>query len=309
MHRTGARSILVLLAGALHLLVGCHAPVRTAPAMLEVATPGVTGRLLRHEALASRQVAPRNIDVWLPPGYDNDTTRRYPVLYMHDGQNLFDPASSYGGIDWGVDETMTRLIAERHVRAAIVVGIWNTPARFHEYMPQKAATGLMVTTGVDGFAAIAAPDLRGDAYLRFLVDELKPFIDRQYRTLPGRDDTVVMGSSMGGLISLYAIAEYPGIYGAAGSVSTHWPAGDGAMVGWFTAHLPDPRTHRLYFDHGTATLDATYAPYQSRMDAALHAAGYEPGRAWVTRRFEGAAHHERAWRARVEVPLRFLLGE
>lgn len=301
--------ILSLLAGALSLLTGCHTPVRIAPTARGIVAPGVTGTLLRHEAFASRHVASRNVDVWLPPDYEDAPARRYPVLYMHDGQNLFDPASSYGGIEWGIDETMSRLIDERSVRAAIVVGIWNTPARFQEYMPQKAVAGPTVATGVDGFPPIATPDLRSDAYLRFLVEELKPFIDSEYRTRPGRNDTAVIGSSMGGLISLYAIAEYPGVYGAAGGVSTHWPAGDGAMVDWFAAHLPDPRTHRLYFDHGTATLDATYAPYQAQMDAALRAAGYRTERLWITRRFDGAAHDERAWGARVEVPLRFLLGD
>lgn len=302
--------ITILLALALPVLASCsQAPIRDADGAREVLAPGVTGRLLRYDAFASRDVAPRDIDVWLPPGYGSDPVRRYPVLYMHDGQNLFDPASSYAGVDWGIDETMTRLIAEGRVRAAIVVGVWNSPARFAEYMPQKAAAGAMVATGVEGYAPIPTGDLRADAYLRFLVEELKPFIDDHYRTLPGRDDTFVMGSSMGGLVSLYAVAEYPQIYGGVGAVSTHWPAGDGATVDWFAAHLPDPRTHRLYFDHGTATIDAAYAPYQARMDAALRAAGYDDGRNWISRRFEGAAHDERAWRTRVEIPLRFLLGE
>lgn len=309
--RRGQRSLVPILLALVLPVLACssHAPARDAAVAREIRAPGVTGRLLRYDAFASLKVAPRNIDVWLPPGYDRDPARRYPVLYMHDGQNLFDPASSYGGIDWGIDETMTRLVAGGRVRPAIVVGIWNTPARFSEYMPQQAITGPTVAAGVDGIAPIAAGDLHADLYLHFMVEELKPFIDDHYRTLPGSGDTFVMGSSMGGLISLYALAEYPRVFGGAGAVSTHWPAGDGAMVDWFAAHLPDPGAHRLYFDHGTATLDAAYAPYQSRMDAALRAAGYEEGRNWTTRRFEGAAHDERAWRARVEVPLQFLLGK
>jgi predicted alpha/beta superfamily hydrolase len=150
--------------------------------------------------------------------------------------------------------------------------------------------------------------VKSDAYLRFLVDELKPAIDARYRTLPGPADTVVMGSSMGGLISLYAVAEYPQVFGAAGAVSTHWPAADGAMVEWLGRHLPDPATHRLYFDYGTATLDAGYAPYQEAMDVLLRQAGYREGENWRTLRFEGAEHNEAAWKARVDEPLRFLLG-
>jgi enterochelin esterase-like enzyme len=118
-----------------------------------------------------------------------------------------------------------------------------------------------------------------------------------------------MGSSMGGLISLYAAARYPEVFGGVGAVSTHWPACDGCVVDWLAAHMPDPRTHRLYFDHGTATLDAMYAPHQTRMDAALRAGGYVESENWITRRFEGAEHNEAAWRARGDTPLRFLLGK
>lgn len=91
-------------------------------------------------------------------------------------------------------------------------------------------------------------------------------------------------------------------------VEHHWPIGDGIVIDWLSQHLPDPRHHRIYFDHGTATLDAAYAPYQARMDAAVRAAGYTPGRHWVTRRFEGAEHNERAWRARIDEPLLVLPG-
>jgi predicted alpha/beta superfamily hydrolase len=193
------------------------------------------------------------------------------------------------------------------VRPAIVVGIWNTPQRLAEYMPQKAVTGDEVRF-LEGVPPLRRDQLRGDAYLRFLVEELKPFIDRRYRTLPGRDDTVVMGSSMGGLISLYAMSEYPDVFGGAAGISTHWPAGEGIAVDWFVRHLPDPRTHKVYFDFGTETLDAGYAPYQRRMDAAMTVAGYREGETWTTREFVGAEHSEKSWRRRVQVPLRFLLG-
>ena len=268
-----------------------------------------TGRVDSWRDVPSAHVPPRNVDVWLPPGYGTDPTRRYPVLYMHDGQNLFDPALSYTGVDWGVDEAMTRLVAGDAVREAIVVGIWNTPRRFQEYMPRKPVTGDALPSGVDGVPPLPAADITSDAYLRFLVDELKPWIDAGYRTLPGRDDTLVMGSSMGALISLYAAAEYPAVFGGVGALSTHWPVGDGIVIDWLGGHLPDPANHRLYFDHGTATLDAAYAPYQRRMDERLRAAGHIEGVNWSSRVFEGAEHNEAAWRARLDVPLRFLLGD
>ena len=267
-----------------------------------------TGRVDSYQAFASAHVAARNVDIWLPPGYAEHPHKRYPVLYMQDGQNLFDPKLSYTGVDWGIDETMTRLIAAAKVRQTIVVGIWNTSRRFGEYMPQQAVTTADVEMGV-GLPSIPRSAVVSDAYLKFLVTELKPFVDTTYRTLPDRDDTFVMGSSMGGLISLYAMAEYPDVFGGVGAMSTHWPAGDGIVIDWLAQHLPDPRTHRIYYDHGTATLDAAYAPFQQRMDAVMRAGGYVEGRNWITRRFEGAEHNERAWRARVDVPLEFLLGE
>ena len=267
-----------------------------------------TGTTESWQRMPSRHVGARDVDVWLPPSYGKDPQKRYPVLYMHDGQNLFDPALSYIGVDWDIDGVMTRLIQAGDIREAIVVGVWNTPLRFAEYMPKAPVRTETVGSGVEGRALGRTEDIRSDAYLRFLVDELKPFIDTRYRTRTGRNDTLVMGSSMGGLISLYAAARYPEVFGGVGAVSTHWPACDGCVIDWLGAHLPDPRTHRLYFDHGTAALDAMYPPYQARMDALLRKGGYIEDENWITRRFEGAEHNEAAWRARVEIPLKFLLA-
>lgn len=247
---------------------------------------GVTGTVIDHPGFSSTHVAARNVQVWLPPGYQAGD-RRYPVLYAHDGQNLFDPTLAYAGVDWGLDETMTWLVAEGAVREAIVVGVWNTPDRFREYMPRKAVSGGRAETGIEGVAGMAADDLLSDSYLRFLVEDLKPFIDRSYRTLRGPQDTMVMGSSMGGLVSLYALTEYPQVFGAAGAVSTHWPAGDGAVIDYLAANLPDPGKQRFYFDFGTRGLDQAYAPFQARMDEVMREAGYACGPHWETRRFEG----------------------
>jgi predicted alpha/beta superfamily hydrolase len=116
-----------------------------------------------------------------------------------------------------------------------------------------------------------------------------------------------MGSSMGGLISLYAISQYPQVFFGAGCVSTHWSAGLEVLVDELAKMLPDPGTHRLYFDYGTTGVDAPYEPYQLQMDKYLRAAGYTESN-WLTRKFEGADHNEAAWRARVKIPLEFLLG-
>ena len=150
-------------------------------------------------------------------------------------------------------------------------------------------------------------ELSTDNYLRFLVQELKPFIDKSYSTLTGRADTFVMGSSMGGLASLYALSEYPEIFGGAGCLSTHWPAGKDVFLEWFKAHLPNAGEHKIYFDYGTATLDSLYEPYQLQMDHSMRQLGYTQGVDWITMKFPGAEHNEAAWRARVHIPLEFLL--
>src|SRR5437764_14297436 len=121
---------------------------------------------------------------------------------MHDGQNLFDPQCSFIGVDWGIDEAMRDLIAAERAPGAIVVGIWNTRERSQEYMPQRALELFPVQR-----ARRRSP--LADSYLKFLVRELKPFLDEHYRTLPDREHTFIMGSSMGGLISIYAVCEYP----------------------------------------------------------------------------------------------------
>lgn len=301
-------SLPLILAAALCLpALGCaHGPAPQIPPAVEVEVDGLQGRLLRHPDFASRHVQPRHVDVWLPDGYDRDDAR-YRVLYMHDGQNLFGAVPSPGGTDWGIDEAMSRLAQAGTLRPAIVVAIWNTPARLAEYMP-RAPLGDEPVEFVAGYPAMPPSDIVSDAYLDFIVEELKPFIDREYRTLPGRDDTFVMGSSMGGLISLYALARYPQIFGGAGAVSTHWPAGDGITIDWFARALPPAGSHRLYFDFGTATLDAAYEPFQRRMDQAMRSLGYTQGVDWTTLKFEGHAHSEAAWRERVDLPLRFLLA-
>lgn len=263
----------------------------------------VTGTVIKHSNFESKFVAPRHVEVWLPPSYEKEA-RSYPVLYMHDGQNVFNPKTSYTGIDWGVDEALIRLIKEGRVREVIVVAVWNSPKRVPEYMPAKA---LQLPGGQEAMKQFKNAEPLADKYLKFLVTELKPYIDRNYRTLKDRENTFIMGSSMGGLISLYALCEYPEVFGAAACVSTHWPAGNGIVIEYAKTALPKPGHHRIYFDFGTKTLDKDYEPYQKRMDEVMRVMGYTFGKDWVTRKFTGADHSERAWRSRVDVPLTFLL--
>ena len=260
--------------------------------------------------------------MWLPEGYD-PKGEPYAVLYMHDGQNLFDRRTASFDKEWGVDEAVTKLVADGRMRRAIVVGIWSTAKRLREYVPARAFDALTPAymgrvRGLYGGTPLS------DRYLRFLVRELKPFIDRNFNVRRDRASTAIMGSSMGGLISLYAISEYPHLFGAAGMVSTHWPlllppeggtlsdadldAVASAFESYLRRKLPRPGRHRLYFDDGTETLDRHYAAYQARIDRLVAARGWTQGQDWISRNFPGAAHEENSWRARVDVPLTFLLG-
>ena len=268
-----------------------------------------TGVVQRLTSFYSSHITPRHVDIWLPPGYAEQPEVRYPVLYMLDGQNLFDPALAYIGVDWGMDEAVLRWMERTGSPGAIVVGIWNSPQRVQEYMPQR----LLDAPGAELVRKLFAKRTGGspcsDAYLRFLVQELKPYVDAHYRTQPDPKHTYLMGSSMGGLISLYALCEYPHVFGGAGCISTHWPIGGRRLVNALGAALPRAGQHRLYFDFGTQTVDKKYAPLQHWMDGWLQAAGYRQEVDWLTRKFEGAEHSERAWRVRVHIPLVFLLAD
>jgi len=271
--------------------------------------------------LQSKYADPRRVVVWLPSGY-GATGQKYAVLYMHDGQNLFDTATAGYGMEWQIDETLDRLIREKAVRPTIVVGIWNTPKRLQEYVPSKAFNGLPPDYR-QKVRALYGGDPLSDNYLKFIVRELKPMIDRRFNVKTDRANTVMMGSSMGALISLYAIDEYPDLFGAAGMMSTHWPlviAPDNKPISdaeyetvsstfarYLSRALPDPTTHKLYFDHGSETLDAVYARYQARVDAVVAKHGYRQWSNDLSLSFPGEKHNEISWASRVAVPLQFLL--
>ncbi len=299
--------------------------------LLTLATPAAAARLQPIHVAAGRIVDlgivqskytdPRRVVVWLPDSY-RPRGPKYSVLYMHDGQNLFDKATAGYGMEWEIDEHLSKLIASGKVRPAIVVGIWNTPKRLQEYVPSKAFTTLPADYR-EKVRALYGGDPLSDGYLKFLVNELKPRIDGRFNVRTDRPNTVIMGSSMGALISLYAIDEYPKVFGGAGMMSTHWPLvinPDGKPVSeqdyeivsatfenYLAPALPDPKTHRLYFDHGTETLDAVYKRYQDRVDGVVQRRGYVQGKNWLTRNYPGQKHNEISWASRVDVPLQFLL--
>lgn len=271
------------------------------------------GRIERMEKFASTHVAPRHVDVWLPEDYSPG--KRYNVLYMHDGQMLFDPATTWNKLAWHLDVAMTRLLRDKRIADTIVVGVWNLDGYRHaEYYPQKHLPFMPENTA----RRLTSEALRGkplaDAYLRFLVEELKPAIDRKYATHTDAAHTFIMGSSMGGQISIYAICEYPQVFGGAAGLSTHWVGSFKANASlplagfrYLQAHLPDPATHKLYMDRGDLDLDALYIPYQPFVDEIVRERGYTHAN-FMTRVFAGTGHSETAWSQRLDVPLLFLLG-
>ncbi|NDJ78893.1 MAG: alpha/beta hydrolase [Chloroflexi bacterium] len=241
----------------------------------------------------------RDILVYLPPSYHH-STRSYPVLYMHDGQNLFDERTSFVG-EWEADETLDALSDDGI--EAIVVGIPNMgDYRLDEYGPRHNPV-----LNMGG---------QGEAYLAFVCDTLKPLIDSHFRTRPTREHTGIMGSSMGGLISVYAYSRYSAVFGLCGAMSpAFWFSGE--QIFDFVAHGPLP-PGRMYIDVGTQEIprpgsrdvllglsSARYVADARRMRDLLYARGFEDLR-YVEE--EDAIHHESAWARRLPAALRFLLG-
>ncbi len=280
----------------------------------EPAMPRVdVGRVERLPAIASRHVDARPVDVWLPADYS--PSRRHAVLYVHDGQMLYDARTTWNKQAWNIHEAVQRLAREGRIPPTIVVGIWNNGERRRsEYYPEKFLPYLAEPVRTRLLAEGLAGQARADAYLRYVVEELKPAIDARYATRPERDATAVLGSSMGGLISVYALCEYPQVFGGAAGLSTHWVTAFQpnaqlplAAFEYLRDRLPEPAGRRLYMDHGTTELDALYAPYQAFVNEIVRERGWGP-RDSALRVFEGTGHNERAWAERVHVAIEFLLG-
>jgi predicted alpha/beta superfamily hydrolase len=221
--------------------------------------------------------------IYLPPSYAARPDLRYPVLYMHDGQNLFDANTAAYGAEWGIDETMDRLIADGKMAEAIVVGIDNTPDRIAEYTP------------------CCDPQHGGgkiEQYERFITDTVKPYIDRTLRTRTGPADTAIMGSSLGGIASVHIAAHRPDVFGKAGGVSSSFWWAQGGMI----AQPPAPGSVQFYIDAGT---DQDGVEETRRMRDAMLARGFTPGRNLYYHEAQGGSHNEKSWAQRVHLPLQW----
>lgn len=256
-------------------------------------THTLAGRVERHPEFRSEALGgTRRIWVYLPPRYTFETERRYPVLYLQDGQNVFDGATAFiAGREWEVDEAAERLIARNEIEPLIVVAVDNGgERRIAEYTPTRTRRA------PDGGAA--------DAYGRMLTDELKPWVDRTYRTRPGRESTAIGGSSLGALVSLYLGLAHPAVFGgiAALSPSVWW---DDEWVVRFVDGLPSKPDTRVWVDIGTREADEA-VPMVRHLRDALVRKGWREN---VDLRYveaEGARHDEGAWAARTPDVLRFL---
>jgi predicted alpha/beta superfamily hydrolase len=291
---------------------------------LSAQIPKVSAGSIHHiENFKSKFVDARNVDVWLPEAYN--PAKKYDVLYMHDGQMLFDSSITWTKTAWEVDDMATKLSRAGKIKDVIVVGIWNGgKARHADYFPQKPFESLSQAekdtvysaARTNGISVFNDYKIHSDDYLKFIVLELKPFVDKQFSTKAGRKHTFIAGSSMGGLISMYAVCEYPKVFGGAACLSTHWPGifamennpVPQAFYKYLKTHLPKPRKVKIYFDYGDQTLDALYPPLQQQVDVIMREKRFKP-KHWITRFYPGENHSEVSWSKRLDVPLVFLLGK
>jgi len=265
----------------------------------------LTGNIKRHRAFHSKVLGNRrDVLVYLPPGYRRFSLRRYPVLYLHDGQNVFDAATSFAGVEWGVDETAQRLIHRKLIEPLIIVAVANIgEERVHEYAPTPAVIEPKDPPRKHsrGLARI---------YGQFLIEELKPFIDRKYRTKPEAEFTGLGGSSLGGLVTLYLGLKYPRVFGKLAVVSPSVWFADKQIVSYVAALKTKPRV-RIWMDMGTKEGGTAEEAQRAVVDArllrdTLIKKGWRLGRDLKYFEAEGAEHNESAWAARVAPILSFL---
>lgn len=255
---------------------------QTAPAFLGQ----ITGNVDYYSAMKGDSLLPRDVFVWLPPNYNDDQERRYPVLYMHDAQNLIDPKTSLFGIDWQIDETADSLIRKGIIEPFILVGINNSSDRSLDY----------------------SPDHKGHYYAAFLIDSLKPFIDAKYRTLPDRENTAVGGSSMGGLISFMLTYHYSDVFSKAACFSPALKIDKYDYVKHVESDSSGKKDILLYLDNGGLGLEKMLQPGIDEMIRLLIEKGYDSRKDFYWFRDPEAEHNEAAWAERIYKPLILFYG-
>jgi predicted alpha/beta superfamily hydrolase len=237
----------------------------------------ITGKVRYHYSFKGNNVIPRDVIVWLPPSYDSLLTKHYPVLYMQDGQNIIDPATSSFGVDWQIDETADSLIRAKAIKEIIIVGIYNTYHRTQEYSDNDT----------------------GHAYMSFIVKDLKPFIDKTYRTLSDRQNTAVGGASLGGLISFMLIWDHSDVFSGAACLSPAFDIGNIDFVSKVRNYSGIKKQIKIYSDIGSIGLEEKLQPGVDEMVSALKDKGYMEGTDLYYFKDPIAEHNEKAWSKRV----------
>jgi predicted alpha/beta superfamily hydrolase len=250
----------------------------------------ITGQVKYHRGLTDGDLRPRDAIVWLPPGYDASGEQRYPVLYMHDGQNMVDPQTSAFGVDWQIDESCTRLIKESEISPLIIIGIYNTPDRSEEYLPGPT----------------------GEAYMNFVAKSLKPMIDREYRTNPNRSHCYTGGSSAGGLCAFMLVWEHSDVFSKAICMSPafKYQKPDGSVAFDYVSTLESSDVPRerifLYVDNGGVGLDEKLQSGTTEMIEALNEKGLTAEHDYHWKRHPNDRHTESAWAKRFPEAIKIL---
>lgn len=256
----------------------------------------------------------RTVELWSPP---QSASEPRPLLLGHDGQNLFLPGRAFGGVTWDLAGALATLADD--VMLPYVIAPWNREdfGRASDYAPQSVIEkSAVVQRGLEDYFAWtnaladgATPRWQGDEYVTWCADRLIPTMVNQMGWLIDHSQIAVMGSSMGGLASAYALASRPDVYSAALCLSTHWTPGGHEGTRLLVEMLPAPEVGALvWFDHGTENLDATYGEFQVTADALMRERGYVIGSQWQSRVYDGADHNESSWAARLPEVLQWWLA-
>nr|MBS0036648.1 hypothetical protein [Saprospiraceae bacterium] len=259
----------------------------------------------------SAHISPRFVDVLLPEGYDS--LLQYPVLYMQDGQMLFDSATARKNQPWKLAEILAKMTGENLARPPIVVGIHShAKGRSAEYFP-NAVLDYVPSDRLAGILSQLSGPPMGNRYLKFVVEDVKPLVDSLYSTYSGPGNNYIAGAGEGAIIALYALCEYPDIFGNAACLSTQWTGPDleddvmpSAHLEYMRKNLPAPGEHKIYFDCGDQGADVHFFVHQQEVNRIVMAKGYTPAENWITRYLQNAGHSEKAWGERFDFALEFL---
>lgn len=286
-------------------------PIKTMPNLPQAPIEVVSGTVYRTQLYNANFGDSLTVDIWTPEGYNPNQT--YPVLYMHDGQNLFDPNSTWNKQAWNIDDAISQLAAQGKIEAPIVVGVHSIgSSRIGDLMPEKVQALIKDSTVWAYMDAMCQGKYRGDEYVDFLVNTIKPFVDETFSTKPEKEHTAVMGSSMGGLMSFYTLCEAPHVFSKAGCVSTHLgndPQNGAlayALMDYLEQALPQDNEHFIYLDCGDQNIDAPYAPFYPQLVDKIANLGYKDR--MLHGFYPGAGHTETDWAARVHVAIEYFFS-